>query len=358
MKPMTRASLFLAVALALPACGSSSDPGGGGGGGGGDIPSYRATGTVVDFETGNDIAGVATVSTTNLTPPPSITVNGAQFELDNIPPGSVFDLLVGSPPDYVSTYGATVEVIDADETGITANAISTDYLTRLADGFGVSPTSTKGILIARAITEDGKPRAGVGATAFEIDGAAPAAGPYFLDENLAAAPALTETSASGYVVFFELKPGLITVNAAAGSGYSMTMNPSPAAAAVVTLSQVVVSDGPAPPPSNVSFSGDIMPIFIARGCANCHSGGGIGKDLGGLMLDSGENKTYSEVATEISPNFLKARVDLTYPEQSLILTMPSPEDPPDAHPNVTFLGPSDPDYQMIKVWIMEGAKEN
>ena len=354
MKSMTRTTLLLAAVLALAACGSSSDPGGAPG----DIPAYSASGTVVDFETGNDIAGVATVSTTNLSPPPSITVNGASFQLDDIPPGSVFDLLVGSPPDYVSTYGATVEVTDADETGIVASAISTDYLSRLADGFGVSPTSTKGILIARAITEDGKPRAGVSADAFELDGAAPSAGPYFLDENLAAAPALTETSASGYVVFFELEPGLIAVNAAADSGYSMSMNPSPAAAAVVTLSQVIVSDGPVALPSNISFSNDVMPIFIARGCANCHSGGGIGKDLGGLMLDSGDNKVYSEVATEISPNFATARIDLTYPERSLLLTMPSPEDPPDAHPNVTFLGPSDPDYRTIQVWIMEGAKQN
>ncbi len=358
MKSMTPASLMLTVALALPGCGSSGSQGGGPDGGAGEIPSYRATGTVVDFETSDDIAGVATVLTTNLKPPPSITVNGASFELDGIPPGSVFDLLVGSPPDYVSTYGATIEVADADETGITARAISTDYLSRLASGFGVTPSSTTGILIARAVDDAGKPRAGVSADAFELDGAAPTAGPYFLDAKLAPAPALTETSDSGYVVFFELAPGLITVNAAAASGYTMSMNPSPTAAAVVTLSQVIVSDGPGALPSNVSFRDDVMPIFVARGCTNCHSGGGIGKDLGGLMLDSGDNKVYSEVATEISPNFKTTRIDLTYPERSLLLTMPGPEDPPDAHPNVTFLGPSDPDYQTIMVWIMEGAKQN
>ena len=34
---------------------------------------------------------------------------------------------------------------------------------------------------------------------------------------------------------------------------------------------------------------------------------------------------------------------LTTPEKSLVLTMPSYESPPDAHPNVTFTGLQDPD---------------
>lgn len=45
------------------------------------------------------------------------------------------------------------------------------------------------------------------------------------------------------------------------------------------------------------------------------------------------------------------------PETSLVLTMPSRETPPDAHPNVTFTGPLDPDYLLLLVWIREGAKD-
>ena len=52
------------------------------------------------------------------------------------------------------------------------------------------------------------------------------------------------------------------------------------------------------------------------------------------------------------------RVQTATPEKSLVLTMPSAESPPDAHPNVTFTGPQDPDYQKILVWIREGAKQN
>jgi hypothetical protein len=38
--------------------------------------------------------------------------------------------------------------------------------------------------------------------------------------------------------------------------------------------------------------------------------------------------------------------------------MPSPEDPPDAHPNVTFASPADPDYLMLLGWITDGAPQN
>ena len=104
---------------------------------------------------------------------------------------------------------------------------------------------------------------------------------------------------------------------------------------------------------NVSFSQQIVPIFDNRGCVACHSGNGPGKDLGGLQLDGGVPKVYSELTVE-NP----LRVQVATPEKSLVLTMPSAENPPDAHPNVTFTGPTDPDYETILVWIREGAKNN
>jgi hypothetical protein len=51
-------------------------------------------------------------------------------------------------------------------------------------------------------------------------------------------------------------------------------------------------------------------------------------------------------------------VRVAAPETSLVLTMPSREDPPDAHPNVTFTSALDPDYLKLLVWIREGAKQN
>jgi hypothetical protein len=106
-------------------------------------------------------------------------------------------------------------------------------------------------------------------------------------------------------------------------------------------------------PTNVSFATQIVPLFETRGCVACHSGNGPGKDLGGLQLDGGIPKIYSELVQE-SP----LRVQVAMPEKSLVLTMPSAENPPDAHPVVAFASASDPDYLRLLVWIREGAKNN
>ncbi|HEY5950270.1 MAG TPA: hypothetical protein VIV40_32475, partial [Kofleriaceae bacterium] len=122
----------------------------------------------------------------------------------------------------------------------------------------------------------------------------------------------------------------------------------------VTVATVVVTDG-APPalPTNVSFANQVFPIFSKRGCVGCHSGNGPGKDLGGLTLDGSSNLVFKELTQE---NPLRAKT--VNPETSLVLTMPSAETPSDGHPNVTFTGPSDPDYIKILVWLREGAKSN
>jgi hypothetical protein len=104
---------------------------------------------------------------------------------------------------------------------------------------------------------------------------------------------------------------------------------------------------------NISFSQQIVPIFSQRGCVACHSGGGIGKDLGGLKLDGPQQQVYTETVDE-DPT----RVVAGMPAMSLLLTMPSPEQPPDRHPNVTFTGPDDPDFVKIEIWIREGALQN
>jgi hypothetical protein len=191
-----------------------------------------------------------------------------------------------------------------------------------------------------------------------VNDAAPASGPFFLDGDKQPQNG-TSTGASGWAVLFNVPEGLVTITAANGSGYTFEAPATPTAAGTVSLVQVTAKDGAAVTPTNVSFSLRIVPIFKARGCTVCHSGGGIGKDLGGLMLDVGNDKVYKELTEEISPNYPgQKRVNLAEPPKSLLLTLPSPEDPPDRHPNVTFASPSDPDYQLILAWIIEGAKNN
>ncbi|HEY5922124.1 MAG TPA: hypothetical protein VIV11_10660, partial [Kofleriaceae bacterium] len=181
-----------------------------------------------------------------------------------------------------------------------------------------------------------------------------ATGPKFLDAAMMPAPAATASTTSGWAVFFEVPPGVIALGQAATATVTLEMASSAVGASAVTIADVKVTDG-APPslPTNVSFTQQVFPIFTNRGCVACHSGGGPGKDLGGLMLDGGANLAYKELTQE-DPT----RANITMPEKSLVLTMPSAESPSDVHPNVTFTGPSDPDYIKILVWLREGAKLN
>jgi hypothetical protein len=349
----------LLTLLLAGAAGCGSDDDDSGEGEDGDIlTTYSALGTVVDFETGDAVAQ-ATVTTSGLVPAPRVVLDGASFEIQDIPANSVFNVLAGSPPDYQNTYSAAIDLRNDDVVGIVAPVVSRAYLAALADAFAVS-AGEGAVLFARALDEAGNPLAGVGREIFQIDGLPPAAGPYFVDEALAPAPGLNATSGSGYAIFFQVNPGLVTLTAVNDSGYTLVMSATPAADATVTVADVTVSAGElqAVPPQDVSFSQQVVPIFSARGCNGCHSGNEIGRDLGGLMLDAGVNKTYKEVAVELSINYNIVRVNLLEPEASLMLTMPSAEDPPDRHPNVTFASPRDPDYQTILAWIREGALNN
>jgi hypothetical protein len=149
-----------------------------------------------------------------------------------------------------------------------------------------------------------------------------------------------------------------TLTVGAGSGYTVQSADTPVAGDSVSIVQAVVAKGATPPPMNVSFKTTIVPIFISRGCYNCHSGNGDGRRLGGLVLDGAPMKIWSALTQDISANFKTTRVNLTSPEKSLVLTMPSYENPPDPHPTVVFASSADVDYQKLLVWIKEGAKFN
>ena len=351
------------LAALLCACGGGGDdgnaaPGADEGGGGDVIPSYRASGTVADFATGLALEGELSLSSTGLRPPPSIDVDGAEFSISGIPANSVFHVLASSPPAYANTYAEAIAVGDADLEGITLHVVPTGFIDEAALAFGVEPSATNGVLLARALDASGQALAGVPAAAFEINGAAPVAGPFFLDAQLDPDAALTETSASGYAVFFELSPGLVALGAAPASGLSLEMASSPIASGGVTLAAVTVRDADATVPGEVSFAGDVVPMLERRGCDACHSGNGIGRDLGGLTLDGSPNKIYREITEELSPNYRTLRIDLAAPATSLMLTLPSAENPADSHPNVTFASPADPDYQILLAWITAGALDN
>jgi hypothetical protein len=348
---MKKAATFLLVAATpLVAChgGVKSE--------GPDEVYFSVAGTVVDFETGEPL-DQATVSTSGIKPSPAVTIDGAEYFLGGVPLESTFNLLVGSPPDYRDTYASAITVIDESLEDVVVAAVSDGYLADLGAGFGIEAAGLSAVLV-QATDAAGAPRAGVPAAAFVASGAG--SGPFFLDAELHAAPALTETSESGWVVFFDLEPGLVEVVAPEASGYAVEMPRSPTSDGMVTLAAAVVRDpeeaeDDAARPTDVSFETDVKPIFLRRRCDACHSGNGVGKQLGGLQLDGGSDKVYKELTVE-TPTNLGSRVDLADPAASLILTMPSAEDPADDHPNITFASDRDPDYVTLLVWIEEGAK--
>ena len=344
-------ALFLATTFA---CGGD-ESGGDDGTVVDEIPSFGVTGQVVDFETNQPVTGSATVTVEGIVPAPTVSTTGSDFTIEGIPPASVFHLLGGAGPDYVSTY-SFAEVIDADQSDLVAPVVSKTYLDALATEFGVTPDDTKSILIGRVLDENGDPLPNIAAEDFDIPEQTLVMGPFFLDANRAPDVGLTETSASGYFVFFDLDPQPLAVAAAQGSAYQLSMAVSPAAADVVTLADVVARPGDQIElPVNVSFDNDVYPIFENRLCIVCHDKKAEGGKIGDLDLYEKKNinKVYEAITVDTSPLTGGSRIDLENPEQSLFLLKPGP--PAGNHPNLTFSGLDDPDYVTILTWIAEGA---
>ena len=346
--------------------GGSADSDGGEPGDGGAPPdgyfapsSVAVSGQVVDFESGKPLAGAATMATAALAPPPSVSVSGASFTISGVPPFSVFYVITGSPPDHRLTYNAPTVVKDQPLTNVTQMSVADAYLAQLRAGFNVTAASGTATVLVHVVDGNGKSLAGIAGSAL-VPSAAGLAGPFFLDASLQPAATAKATSASGWLVYFDVPPGTITFGA--GAGFSVLAADTPTAADAVSLvdAEVVPATTTAPPPgaTPISFQQTVLPIFINRGCYNCHSGNGTGRRLGGLVLDGAPMKIWTALVQTTSPNFGTTRVDLKDPPKSLVLTMPSYENPPDAHPTVVFTSSSDPDYQKILGWIVEGAKFN
>jgi hypothetical protein len=338
--------LFCAVAVLAIGCGS--DEGGDDGPLGG---SLTVTGDVVDFQTDAAIATGVAVMSAGISPPPTVSADGSMFTMTDVPEYSVFQILA-SATDYRPTYSSVVEVTTDNLSGVKAPLVKNTYIDAIATAFGVTPTAGKGIAIVKLVDANGAPRAGVPGTSLILVGSA--SGPYFLDAQGNPAVGTNASSASGLAVWFEVTTGTTEATQAATSTVFVNMAASPVAAGTVTLGVARVTDG-APPvlPTNVSFANQIVPIFTARGCVGCHAGNGPGRDLGGLALNGGTPKVYSELVEE-KPN---TRVNTGAPALSLVLTKPLAEQPPN-HQTATFANQQDPDYLKLFVWIKEGAKNN
>lgn len=321
----------------------------------GPPPTLTVTGTVIDFATRAQLTGAATVSPVDILPPPTVEMSGANFTLTNVAGYSVFRLLAGAV-GYRSTFSQPVQVGEANISAVTVEAVSTAFVQDAAAEFGVTIAAGTGIVFARAVDENGAAVSGVPGSAFHVNGAAPVAGPYFLDAQRQPDAGLTSTSASGYALFFNVAVGDVTIDASPTSSYALASVPAPVEGDTATRTNVRAEAGEFELPPNVSFDDDVVPVFTSKGCTDCHSGGGIGFDLGGLMLDAGRNLTYRELTEELSPTYGVPRVNTVDPEASLLLHVPTTG--PDIHPIQMFVGYSDPDYLTLLSWITDGALQN
>jgi hypothetical protein len=320
-------------------------------GGDGDSPlggSLSVTGKVVDFRTGEDLTESASLSASGLLPAPEISLEGAAFEISGVPANSAFQLLATAPLLYRPTFSPLISLGEEDLTEAVAPVVSELFLAQLITSFGITPNAERGILLARVVDGDRQPKAGVSAASFVL-GKTGVSAARFLDASMSGARDATATSASGWVVFFDVPVGVASLIQADTASVTLEMATSPISAGTVTVAEIHAVDGPPPKLTKVSFATQVVPIFTARGCVTCHAG----KGRGGLTLNGGASKIYKELLTE-DPT----RVLVGAPEQSLLLTMPSFEAPPDGHPNATFTSAADLDFQKIYVWIKEGAKNN
>ena len=246
---------------------------------------------------------------------------------------------------------------DHSITDVNAYIVADAYLTKLRTAFAVTPQSGTATVFIRAQDATGAATTGIGAAALTVPGTG-VKGPYFVDAKLQAAPSATATSASGYLVYFNVPAGQLVLGA--GTGYTVQSADTPVASDGVSLIAAVVAKGTAttPPATNISFQQTVMPVFISRGCYNCHSGNGAGRRLGDLVLDGSAKQIYAALTSDLSPTYKTTRINPKDPPKSLVLTMPSLETPPDPHPTVVFASSADADYLKILTWIKEGAKFN
>jgi hypothetical protein len=320
------------------------------------VDSVTAAGDVQDFEDGSAVSGTVSISVLDLVPSPTVSVTGTMFTLSNVQPFSVFGLLVSATPGYHPTYNPLIRIDGTPLTGIKAFVMRDSYLTGLSTAFSHTPKAGAGTVFARMVDAKGNALSGIDATALQVGGAAPPVAAKVLDSNKMAMAGATVTSASGYVVLYDVPPGVLALSATAASKLTLATPAATVGADSETVVDIVVTMGAVTLPTNVSFTRDVDPIFFSRGCVNCHSAGGIGRALGGLTLDGNKQTVWKALTQDISPNFNTTRVNLAMPDKSLLLTMPGYENPPDKHPIVVFATTTDPDYLKILSWIKAGAK--
>lgn len=280
------------------------------------------------------------------------------YTLPDVPAGSVF--YVHATRDlYRLTRNLPVRVEGA-------SVMADQHLVSLADSrrqyvsLGLTPTAGTAVVFGHLVRNNGTPLEGVPlADIVLVDGlgAAVGRGPYFFGAQgdlVSNATLATSTAFNGRarVGFLDVPPGSYTlkVTYTTGAGAPRTED-----VAIVTTADgasiATTGNLPMDPmPGQRTFTTDVYPRLQTAangglGCANCHTAGG---PAAVLPYDLPVQMTYDAIRARMNV------VNLLAPADSLLLTKPLYEDPPN-HPNATFLDVNDPDYLVFLQWITQGA---
>ncbi len=183
-------------------------------------------------------------------------------------------------------------------------------------------------------------------------------GPYFFGALGDIDPGLLVSTAFGgkaRVAFLNVPTGVHTLTALYPNPVD-PLTPIPQTVSVTTIDDganlmlLGATGGPPPQPGQASFENDVYPLLQRAaeggdGCANCHRLGGVAAFL-----------RFEEEPAIVLQNILgrPGVVDLLAPENSMLLSKPLYEDPPN-HPNATYLDLLAPSYVLMMSWIEEGA---
>lgn len=344
-------------------------------GGGVNSPAgtVSVSGVVRDWRTGAPVAA-ASLKTVGILPQLTADSDASgKFRFDTVPINGYLILDV-SAVGSVDTLSPTILVQQQNVTNLVVLLVSQADAAATLTGFSVTQSNGHGTVLGHAVNlNTGAGLGGVAAIqllplSFDQDG------PHFLDlSDGVPTPPITATTSGGGFVYFNVSTGNIAVQASQ-TGFVF----QPVASVIQNGAWSIVDlqgDGggpggtPTPTPTGTpgpqSFATNIYPIFKARGCSganSCHlqaNSGALpasGLTLGG-PASGGHKVTMADVYNNITNT--TGVINLADPPASQILTRPLFLDTTGLpHPADIYQNTSDPDYQKVLRWIVDGAQNN
>lgn len=335
------------------------DAGGEAGDAGSPVPSYSVTGSVRDYANGDPLPDVA-LAVEGLDPGmQAVSDPSGAFTLEGVPGSSAFYFrAMPSGTTYLPTTNASVTVLDANVTA-DVYVVSAVYRQRQHSTVAIPLAPSTSLVVGELVNLDGTPLTGIPLAAVSImpAGGGPGVGngPYFIGGAGDVDPNLLVSTAFGgraRVAFLNVPSGahMIMVNHAPLDGPRIVaVGSATTYDNGATLARAV--HDPTAGQGTPSFKTDVYPILQkaslgGQDCASCHSAGKVAGAV--LILDDGADVVHARLLAN------PLLVNLQVPADSLLLTKPLYESPPN-HPNAIWLDATDPHYLKILAWISGGA---